>query len=102
MQGYVDSNKEYERGGKQIKNGTVTREVTNVKEDYIEEVTYTIEYCVEDNGLIFYKFKRSAKKKEKEKVEEKKKYPIAIEEKDKAIEDMTTVKVPVKMEMMIL
>ncbi len=56
---YVASDQtKYHIGGGQIQGNTITKGIAVLSTDGIKYVTYTIDYWVESDGLIFYTFKR--------------------------------------------
>ena len=88
LQGYVDSDKNFDTGGNQINGGETTYSDTYDRGEYYEDVTYLITYTVENNGLIIYEFERTSKKREKQKQEETARAPVSLPEKDDAVVDV--------------
>ncbi len=88
LKGYVDSDKNFKTGSDQIKGGTITHSFTLDRGNYYEDITYTINYSVKDDGLIIYEFERSSKKRQKQEQEEHETAPVTLPGKDEAVVDV--------------
>lgn len=59
LQAYVDSSIHYKRGTKsKIEDGECSFQITRTFEKSTQDIEYVIQYFVQNNGLIFYKFQR--------------------------------------------
>lgn len=64
LNGYVNTDpSKFRIGGSQISGGYIEIPIVVVHTGFTEEVLYQVDYTVESNGLVIYKFKRKAKKK---------------------------------------
>ena len=66
LKAYVDSSPKYKKGTRSlIEDGECFFDITRTFKVYTEDIEYKIQYFVQDNGLILYKFQRHVKRRQK-------------------------------------